>query len=182
MYFFRNNYKLQDYLTDRHFNNMGKLLVLMCFIYLYFNFNEFLVPGYKLKRGDAIHLDEMLAGRFAILFWSVQIGGLILPIILGLFRKMRKPLPLMMISIAVLIGAWFKRYIIVVPTQEHPFLPIQHVPHNFKIYTPTITEVGITMFSFFLVLFIITILSKFFPVIPILETAKENGIEERDLK
>jgi molybdopterin-containing oxidoreductase family membrane subunit len=178
MFFFRNNYKLHDYLTDRHFNNMGKLLVLVSLVYLYFNLNEFLVPGYKLKRGDAIHLHELLAGHHALLFWLVQIGGLILPILFLLFRRFRKPLPLLIISIVMIIGAWFKRYIIVIPTQEHPFLPIQHVPRNFVIYTPTLVEVLITLFSFFLLLIIITLLSKFFPVIPVCETAHDKGIED----
>jgi molybdopterin-containing oxidoreductase family membrane subunit len=177
MFFFRNNYKLHDYLTDRHFNNMGKLLVLVALVYLYFNINEFLVPGYKLKRADATHLHALLAGHHALLFWVVQIGGLALPILFLLFRRMRKPLPLLIISIVMIIGAWFKRYIIVVPTQEHPFLPIQHVPYNFKVYTPTLVEILITLFSFFLLLIIITLLSKFFPVIPICETAHEKGIE-----
>ena len=177
MFFFRNNYKLHDYLTDRHFNNMGKLLVLVALVYLYFNLNEFLVPGYKLKRADATHLDALLVGHHALLFWLVQIGGLVLPILFLLFRRMRKPLPLLIISIVMIIGAWFKRYIIVVPTQEHPFLPIQHVPYNFKVYTPTLVEILITLFSFFLLLIIITLLSKFFPVIPICETAHEKGIE-----
>jgi Ni/Fe-hydrogenase subunit HybB-like protein len=177
MFFFRNNYKLKDYLTDMHFNNMGKLLVLVSLVYLYFNINEFLVPGYKLKRADAIHLHDLFAGAGAMMFWMVQLGGLLIPIILLLFRRMRRPLPVMLISIAVIIGAWFKRYIIVIPTQEHPFLPIQHVPLNFKIYTPTLIETGITLVSFILVLIIITVLSKFFPVIPICETAKEKGIE-----
>jgi Ni/Fe-hydrogenase subunit HybB-like protein len=177
MFFYRNNYKLKDYLTDMHFNNMGKLLVLVSLVYLYFNINEFLVPGYKLKRADAIHLHDLFAGAGAMMFWMVQIGGLLLPIILLLFRRMRRPLPVMLISIAVIVGAWFKRYIIVIPTQEHPFLPIQHVPLNFKVYTPTLIETGITLVSFILVLIIITLLSKFFPVIPICETAKEKGIE-----
>ena len=177
MFFFRNNYKLHDYLTDRHFNNMGKLLVLVSVVYLYFNFNEFLVPGYKLKRADAIHLDALLTGHHALLFWLVQIGGLVIPIILLFIRKMRKPLPLLIISIVMIIAAWFKRYIIVIPTQEHPFLPVQHVPLNFKIYTPTLVEILITLFSFFLLLTIITLLSKFFPVIPMCETAKDKGIE-----
>jgi len=177
MFFYRNNYKLKDYLTNMHFNNMGKLLVLVSLVYLYFNINEFLVPGYKLKRADAIHLHDLFAGAGSLMFWTVQIGGLLIPIFLLLFRKMRKPLPVTLISVAVIIGAWFKRYIIVIPTQEHPFLPIQHVPLNFKVYTPTLIETGITMVSFILVLIIITMLSKFFPVIPICETAKEKGIE-----
>jgi molybdopterin-containing oxidoreductase family membrane subunit len=177
MFFFRKNYKLQDYLTDLHFNNMGKVLATVSLVYLYFNLNEFLVPGYKLKRADAIHLQELFAGKDAILFWVVQIGGLILPILLMLFRRFRKPLPIMLISIAVLVAAWFKRYIIVIPTQEHPFLPIQHVPQNFVHYSPTLIETLISVAPFILVLIIITLISKFFPVIPLHETARERGIE-----
>ncbi len=177
MFFFRKNYKLQDYLTDLHFNNMGKVLVLVAFVYLYFNINEYLVPGYKLKRADAVHLRELMSGHFALMFWLVQVGGLLIPLILLLFRRMRKPLPLTMISVVVLIAAWFKRYLIVVPTMSHPFLPIQHVPENFKVYTPTIIEVAITLLSFILVLMIITLISKFFPVIPLVETAKDKGLD-----
>jgi Ni/Fe-hydrogenase subunit HybB-like protein len=177
MYFFRKNYKLQDYIQDLHFDRMGKVLVLMCLIYLYFNINEYLVPGYKLKKGDAVHLHELFTGHEAVMFWLVQVGGLILPIILLIFSYFRKPLPMMLISVAVIVGAWFKRYLIVIPTQEHPFLPIQHVPHNFMVYSPTLIESLITVAPFILVLMIITILSKFFPVIPIYETAKEHGLE-----
>jgi molybdopterin-containing oxidoreductase family membrane subunit len=181
MFFFRKNYKLEEYLTDLHFNNMGKVLALVSLVYLYFNINEFLVPGYKLKRADAIHLHEMLAGKDALMFWLVQIGGLIIPILLLLFRKFRKPLPILLISIAVLIAAWFKRYLIVIPTQEHPFLPIQHVPENFVHYSPTLIETLISIAPFILVLIIITLISKFFPVIPLHETAREKGIEHMNL-
>jgi molybdopterin-containing oxidoreductase family membrane subunit len=89
---------------------------------------------------------------------------------------MRAPLPLLLISLAVFVGAWFKRYIIVVPVQEHPYLPIQYVPYNYKFYTPTLTEIAITLSSFFLVLIIITLLAKLFPVIPLRETATEKGL------
>lgn len=176
MYFFRHSYHLKDYITDLHFNNMGKVLVLVSLVYLYFNINEFLVPDYKLKRADAGHLHELLAGQHALFFWIVQLGGLVIPCVLMLFRRFRKPLPILLISVAVLIGAWFKRYIIVVPTQEHPFLPIQHVPHDFIVYTPTLTESLITIGPMILVLIIITLISKFFPVIPLFETMEEEGI------
>jgi molybdopterin-containing oxidoreductase family membrane subunit len=181
MYFFRKNYNLQKYITHLHFNNMGKLLVMVMLVYLYFNINEFLVPAYKLKTAEALNLHDLFAGRFAFMFWAVQIGGLILPIILMLFPKMRAPLPMLIISLAIFIGSWFKRYIIVIPAQEHPYLPIQYVPYNFKVYTPTLTEIAITLSSFFMALIIITLLSKFFPVIPIRETAIEQGlIEEKN--
>lgn len=177
MYFFRENYKLKDYITDLHFDKMGKLLVLVSLVYLYFNLNEYIVPGYKLKKADAMHLHELFAGRYAVMFWSVQISGLILPIILLLFKQMRKPLPILIISVFVIIGSWFKRYIIVVPTMEHPFLPVQNVPLSFKVYTPTLTEILVTLAPLFMAVIIISILSKVIPIIPIQETiehAEEN--------
>lgn len=174
MYFYRYNYKLQDYITDMHFDNMGKLLVLVSLVYLYFNLNEYLVPAYKMKKFQAIDLNELFIGAHAFLFWSTQILGLVLPTILLLFKKMRKPLPMLIIGIFVLVGAWFKRYIIVVPTQEHPYLPIQNVPLNFKVYTPTLTEILITIAPFILVLIIVTILSKVIPIVSIHETVEAS--------
>ncbi|MFZ4456630.1 MAG: NrfD/PsrC family molybdoenzyme membrane anchor subunit [Bacteroidales bacterium] len=174
MYFFRNNYKLEDYLTDMHFDKMGKLLVLVSLVYFYFNLNEYMVPGYKMKKFDAIHIRDLFAGSHALLFWSVQIFGLVLPIILLLFKKMRTQKPMLIIAIFVMIGAWLKRYIIVIPTMEHPFLPIQNVPLNFKVYSPTLIEILINIAPFILVLMIITVLAKVVPVIPIHETIEES--------
>jgi Ni/Fe-hydrogenase subunit HybB-like protein len=174
MYFFQKSYKLENYITDLHFNKMGKLLFLVAAVYFYFNINEFLVPAYKMRAAEAIHLKELFAGKHALLFWSVQLLGLIIPMILVVFRKMRKPLPLLIISVFVLIGSWFKRLIIVFPTMEHPFLPKQGVPDRWMHYTPTLTETSVTIASIILVLIIITVLSKFFPVVPIWELAEEE--------
>ncbi len=169
MYFFRKNYHLKAYVTDFHFDRMARLLVLVSLVYLYFNINEFLVPGYKLKKFDTVHLHALFSGHYAWLFWGTQILGLILPIILLMFRFFRKPVNAFVIALFVLAGAWLKRYIIVVPTMDHPFLPVQHLPLNFTVYTPTLIEITITMGTIFLTLIIITVLSKFLPIIPIWE-------------
>jgi molybdopterin-containing oxidoreductase family membrane subunit len=174
MFFFRKSYKLENYITELHFDKMGKLLFIVAIVYFYFNINEFLVPAYKMKTAEGIHLQELFTGRFALIFWSVQLLGLIIPMVLILFRKMRKPLPLLLISVFILIGSWFKRLIIVVPTMEHPYLPKQGVPVEWMHYQPTLAEASITTASIILVLIIITILSKFFPVIPIWEMAEEE--------
>ncbi len=173
MYFFRKSYRLHNYITDLHFDKMGRLLVLVSLVYVYFNVNEIIVPAYKLKEGDSGHLSSILYGRESIIFWSVQIFGLVLPFILLLFNKMRKPVPITIISVVVIIGAWFKRYLIVVPVQEHPYLPIQNVPEKFMHYTPTFAEIAITGASFILFLIIVTVLSKVFPVIPVWEVKEE---------
>ena len=87
----------------------------------------------------------------------------------------------MVISLVVLIASWLKRYIIVVPTLEHPFLPVQNVPDHFRHYSPTSIEIMITIFSFVSAMLIITILAKLFPVITIWEYAEEKGIDKKYL-
>jgi molybdopterin-containing oxidoreductase family membrane subunit len=176
MFFYQKNYKLHNYITDFHFDKMAKLLVLVSLVYLYFNINEYLIPAYKLKKSESIHLHELFSGAHALFFWSVQLLGLIIPIILLIIKPFRKPLPLFIISIFVLVGAWLKRFLIVVPTQENPFLPIQHVPHNFMHYTPTQIEIAITLASFIMVLMIVTIFSKLFPILPVYEMTEEKEL------
>ena len=180
MYAYRNRYGLKEYFGEVQFDYMGKLLVFVSLVYLYFNINEFWVPGYKMKTAESIHLMNLFTGRYALMFWSTQLLGLIFPILLMLLRFFRKPLPLTIISVFVLVASWFKRYIIVIPTLEHPFLPVQNVPDHFKHYSPTSTEIMITIFSFTAALLIITILAKMFPVITIWEYAEEQGID-RDI-
>ncbi len=181
MYIFSRDFRLKEYITDFHFDKMGRLLVLLMLVYLYFNINEYLVPAYKMKTLDEHHLLGLFTGKFALMFWTVQLGGLILPIILMLFKKMRRPTPSLIIGIAVVTGAFFKRYLITIPTLLHPHLPIQNVPANFSTYWPTAFEWSITMMAVAGAVLIITILAKLFPVMPIWEIAHEEGITNEEI-
>ncbi len=181
MYFFRKNYKLKEYLTDFHFDKMSKLLVLSILVYLYFNINEFFVPAFKMETAEHLNLYSLFQGQFALMFWLVIGGSLVLPTVLLVFSEMRKPLPSMLISIAVLIGSWFKRFIIIIPTQLHPFLPIQNVPENFHTYYPTAIELAIVIGPMFIAIFIGTIIAKLFPIVPIWEIAEQKGVSREVL-
>ncbi len=178
MYVLRKVYHLENYITDMHFDKMGKLLVLLCLIYLYFNVNEYLVPAYKTTEAEASHLNELFFGDYAVLFWLVIVGGLIVPVIALIFPKGRKPLPLFIIGILVVVGSWWKRFIIVTPTLLNPFLPIQGVPKDWHHYFPTALEWTITFGTLASALLIMTILFRYLPIIPIHETAEERGLLE----
>lgn len=180
MYVLRKVYHLEDYITEMHFDKMGQLLVLLCLVYLYFNVNEYLVPAYKTTNEEAAHLNDLFFGSYALLFWSAIIGGLIVPILVLLFPKGRKPLPLFLMGILVVIGAWWKRFIIVTPTLLHPFLPIQGVPKSWHSYFPTALEWTITFGTLASALLIMTILFRYLPIIPIHETAEEKGFLETE--
>src|SRR6187551_2558280 len=59
MYVFRKAYKLEAYITEKHFNNMSKIVVLLALLYLYFNINEYLVPAFKMKTAEEHHLKSL---------------------------------------------------------------------------------------------------------------------------
>ena len=177
MYMFRTHYNLQNYITNQHFDRMGKIVVLLALIYLYFNINEYLVPAFKMKKPEEEHLDALFAGRFSPLFWFCIVVGMLIPMFILLTKRGRLPKAAFIAGIMVVVGAWFKRYLIVTPTLLHPFLPMQNVPESYKHYFPSWEEWAIAMGSLAGALLIITVFARYFPIIPIHETVIEKNEE-----
>ncbi|NQV53361.1 MAG: polysulfide reductase NrfD [Flavobacteriales bacterium] len=182
MFVLRRQYNLKEFITDKHFDLMSKLLVLLSLIYLYFNINEYLVPAYKMKLAEAAHLDALFTGSYAPLFWSVQIFGMIVPIIVLFFKGGRRPWPVFIISLMVIVGAWFKRFLIVIPTLLHPFVPIQGFPEEWHHYMPTWEEWSITAGSLAGALLVVTLFIRILPIIPIWEIAEQKGVTHENLE
>lgn len=180
IYIVRRANHLEDYITEFHFDKLGKFLVLVCLIYLYFNINEYVIPEFTSKKEEVTHLNHLYSGQFAPLFWFVNIGGLIIPIIVLLFKKGRKPLTMFFIALLVVVGSWWKRFLIVTPTLLHPFLPVQGVPESWHHYFPSFHEWIITIATLAMALLIITALVRYLPVIPIQRTADEQGLIETE--
>ncbi|MCF8253246.1 MAG: polysulfide reductase NrfD [Bacteroidia bacterium] len=175
----RKAYNLEKYLTEMHFDKLGMALVMMSFIYIYFNINEYLVPAYKMSGLHANHLLNLFVGDEALFYWMVVLFGMVIPATLPLIPKLRKPLPLTVIAVGVVIAAWFKRYLIVIPGLAHPYLPIQDVPESWRHYTPSLIEMTIVAATFAATLLIVTLFSRFFPIISVWEVA-EGKLEGKD--
>ena len=180
MYVFRTHYKLEKYITDSHFDKMGKVLVLLALLYLYFNVNEFLVPAFKMKKSEEDHLMGLFTGEFAPVFWFAICTAMIIPILILINKKGRKPLPAFIAGLLVVVGSWFKRYLIVTPTLLHPFLPMHDVPESYKHYFPTWEEWAIAIGSLAGAMLIVTIFARIFPIIPIHETITETAQHEKE--
>lgn len=176
VYVIRKVYNLEEYITEFHFDKMGKFLVLACLTYLYFNISEYLIPAFTPSINETVHLETLFTGSYSYIFWLVMIGGLIIPVLVLLFKKGRKPLPMFIIGLMVVLGSWWKRYIIVTPTLLHPFLPIQGVPESWRHYFPSLHEWIITGATLAMALLIITLLVRYLPVIPIQRTADEQEL------
>jgi len=175
MYVFRSAYKLEKYITELHFEKMGRIVVLLSLLYLYFNVNEYLVPAFKMKKSEEVHLAELFSGHFSTMFWFAILVGMIIPIIILLFKKGRKPLPMFVVGCMIVVGAWFKRYLIVTPTLLHPFLPMQEVPLSYQTYFPSAEEWAIAIGSLAGFLLVITFFARIYPIIPIQETITEQS-------
>jgi len=180
MYIFRRFYRLEKYITEKHFEKMGRVVVMLALLYLYFNVNEYLVPAFKMKKPEEAHLTQLFTGEFASLFWFAILIGMILPILILLFKKGRRPLPMFIVGMMVMIGAWFKRYLIVTPTLLHPFLPMQDVPESYHHYFPSWEEWAIAMGSMAGVLLVITFFARIYPIIPIQETISEQHEKDEE--
>ncbi len=178
MYVFRKAYKLENYITEKHFDIMGKVIVALALLYLYFNVNEYLVPAYKMKKSEAEHLMGLFSGHFAVLFWLAISFSMLIPILILIFKKGRKPLPMFIAGLMVVVGAWGKRFIIVTPTLLHPFLPMTDVPESYHHYVPTWQEWAITSGSLAGALLIMTFFVRILPIIPIHETIIEQNHDE----
>src|SRR5215213_6127872 len=94
MYVFRRYYHLEKYITEMHFEKMGRVVVMLSLLYLYFNINEYMMPAFKMKKSEEGHLAGLFIGDYALMFWFAIIVGMIIPILMLLFKKGRKPLPM----------------------------------------------------------------------------------------
>lgn len=184
-------YGLQCYIEPMHFRNLGYLLLTMTLIYMYFNVNEYLTIGYKMTEADSHLVEDLFTGRFSLMFWSVQTVGVIMPtLVLSLtlgIRYLRERFVIqgtVFASVGILIGAWVKRYVIIVPTLSNPFLPIQKgLSSEWINYQPTWVEWSITAAAIAAFLLIYTLISKLFPIVSIWETREaEMNVSSVDNK
>ena len=181
MYILRRVLQLGDYVQELHFRKLGLLLLAFSLTYLYFNINEYLTAGYKLEGAERVLLDRLFVGDYAMLFWAGQglcvfIPAALLIAVLGFKRYHCYTIPGVVSSSAlVIVGAWVKRYIIVVPTLRSPYLPSgQRLPWGWTHYHPTWVEWSITAAAVAAFALIYTLMVKVFPIVSIWETREQE--------
>jgi len=88
----------------------------------------------------------------------------IFPLLL-FFKRVRTHLGLLFaISIVVNIGMWFERFVIIIGSVAHDFLP-----HAWGLYTPTLLEFGIMIGAFCLFFFLFVLFVKHMPSVAMTE-------------
>ncbi len=173
MWVYRKLYKLEDLITEKHFQYLGIILLVLGALYGYFTFAEYLTGWYGSEKWELELIYKLFDFKeYGVLFFFAAFVGVLIPIIIVAIPKVRTINSITIASVIVVLAMWVKRYIIIIPTLETPLLPIQDTRMEYVHYSITwvewiLTLAGLASFCLFFYLF-----SKFVPIIPVAETAE----------
>lgn len=175
MIVFRKVYHLEDYLKKIHFQYLSTLLLIMSLLWFYFTFSEYLTGIFGSEPHEMHIILYKFTGPYALFFWGMIVCNFIIPVVVLGIPKFKTIPGILFVSIAVVIGMWLERLIIVVPSLANPRMDLP-----IGIYMPSLVEWalfigGIAVFMLGFLLF-----SKVFPLISIweIEEGREEGIKE----
>lgn len=182
MWIYRKIRNLEAYLTDKIFNYLAFGLVILGLFYAYFSFSEYLTEWYNITKPYAKLWEKIITFQaFGWLNLFYLIFGIALPIIVIAIPRLRTVNSITLVSLFVVLALWVKRYLIVVPVLETPFIPIEDIRQEWLHYSISWVELALTLSGIALMILIFTIASKIAPVIPVAEMEEVRGDGKQEL-
>jgi len=181
LWVYRKLYHLEEYITNKHFNYLGIILLVLGALYGYFTFSEYLTNWYGSEKWELELIYKIFDFKeFGILFIFAAFVGVILPVIIIAVPKFRSINSITFASAIVVVAMWVKRYIIIIPTLETPLLPMQDTRMDYVHYSITWVEWLLTLAGFASFCLFFYLFSKFVPIVPVSETKliDENNEEK----
>ena len=157
-------YGLQDLITMKHIENMTKILLLTGTIVGYAYLMEFFVAFYSGGKYEMAAFFFRATGPY---WWAylVMISCNVLAPQLFWFKYCRENLWIVMaVCMAVNVGMWFERFVIIVAT-----LPRMWLPGDWKYYNPTWLDITLFLGTIGLFLSLFLLFLKFLPCINMAE-------------
>jgi molybdopterin-containing oxidoreductase family membrane subunit len=156
-------YRLQDFITMRHIDNMAKVMLATGLMVGYGYTMEAFFGWYSANQFERFMIWNRMTGPYAWSYWTliaVNIGM----VQLLWFRKVRQHLTgLFVISLFVNFGMWLERFVIIVTSLHRDF-----VPSSWGMYYPTRWDfltyfgtIGLFLTLFFLFMRFVPMISMF---------------------
>jgi Ni/Fe-hydrogenase subunit HybB-like protein len=155
---------LEDYLQPLHFQNLGKLLLMMSLLWGYFVFAERLTTWYGNDIAEMHVFYVTQDGSYSPLYWTMVLCNFVAPVAILSIRRLRTIAGCVIASFGVVVGMWLERFLIVVPTLGHKYLP-----YSWGTYRPRPVEIAIMAATFAAMSLLYVLFSKFVPIISIWE-------------
>lgn len=160
----RKFYHLEDFITRRHLDNMGKVMLATGLIVAYGYLMEGFMSWYSANEFDQYMMLNRMTGPYAPVYWALISCNILIPQLLWSSKVRRNIGALFVLALIVNTGMWLERFVIVVTSLHRDFLP-----SSWGMYYPTqwdwYTFIG--TLGFFLALFFLFM--RFLPMISIFE-------------
>ncbi|HET6632700.1 MAG TPA: NrfD/PsrC family molybdoenzyme membrane anchor subunit [Rhodanobacteraceae bacterium] len=160
-------YGLGAYITERHLDNLARLVLTMSLIMAYSYLAEIFTSFYS---GDPFEIGQSMArftGAYAWVYWLVIACNVLVPQLLWWPRLRRSHALLLLVGLTVLVGMWFERFMLIVDTLYRSYLPSM-----WGMFYPTFWDLAMLFGSVGLFLFLFLLFARWLPVISMHELRK----------
>jgi molybdopterin-containing oxidoreductase family membrane subunit len=157
-------YRLEDFITMRHLQNMALIVLATGLIVVYGYMMEIFMAWYGGNPYEAAMVSNRFTGPYAPLYWALLVCNALIPQMLWFRRVRTNVFALFGVAMVVNVGMWLERFIIVVTSLHRDFLP-----SSWGMYYPTGWDWALfvgTIGLFFALLFLFV---RFLPMISIFE-------------
>ncbi len=180
MYVIRKYLKLEKHIRKVHFIFAGVILLILSLLFGYFTFSEYFPKWYSHKTSD-INLLNTLFSNYFWMFIIANYVAVFVPLVIIGFKKLRTVKLITLTAIIAIVCLWLNRYLIIIPTLETPYIPIQDTRPEFIQYSATWVEWSLTLAGIAAFCLFFTLLIKFVPVIP-MSGILENEQNQKKIK
>jgi molybdopterin-containing oxidoreductase family membrane subunit len=179
MFVLRKYMNFEQYITKLHFDNLGKLLLVLSLLWSYINILELFTGWYSGTSTEYEQLKYKLFGYYAPLYWEMILFCGVAPLLLISNKFRTSFVPMLILSIVINIGMYTERFLIIATT-----LSRQYLPETWRVYVPSVVELSIIVGSVAMFVTLFLIFVKIFPSVSIYEVKetmkipKTKGIPE----
>ena len=151
---------MERILTNKHFDNMAKIMLVTGSMVGYAYSMEFFIAWYSGNTYEQFIFINRAFGPYAWAYWTMITCNVLSPQIFW-FRKARTSMAVMfVVSIFINIGMWFERFVIVASSLHRDFLP-----SSWDYYSPTFWDVSTFIGSFGLFFTMFLLFVRFLPMV-----------------
>jgi len=155
---------LQDIITMRHLENMNKIILATGLMVGYSYGTEFFVAWYSGNVYEQFAFFNRALGPYAWSYWIMVTCNVIFPQLFWFKRLRTSTVAMMVVAVAVNIGMWFERFVIVITSLSRDFLP-----SSWGYYKPTWVDIWTLIGSFGLFFTLFLLFLRFVPMVAMAE-------------
>jgi Ni/Fe-hydrogenase subunit HybB-like protein len=160
----RKMFHYEAIITDKVLESVAKTIIFTGLIVAFAYGTEVFIAWYSRNPVEMESFYWRAFGDYALEYWIMVTCNTIIPLLL-FFKKVRTHIPtLFVISLCVNVGMWYERFVIIIGSVAHDFLP-----HAWGLYRPSLIEFGIMIGSFCLFFFLFVLFCKHLPSVSMTE-------------